>query len=175
VAEPGRVTHTIDPIFDERSRALVLGTMPSPASRAVGFYYGNPRNRFWPVLAALWDETDSGDNEGRRDLCLRHGVALWDVLASCRIAGASDASIRDPVPNDVGRILRAAPISAVFCTGATAARLYARLVEPATGVSCVRLPSTSPANARMGTGELIEAYGAVKLAADASHATLSHC
>ena len=50
------VTHEIQPVFDNRSRVLLLGTMPSPASREQGFYYGHPQNRFWRVLAAIFDE-----------------------------------------------------------------------------------------------------------------------
>ena len=160
------VVHPLEPIFDEKSRVLVLGTMPSPKSREVRFYYGNPQNRFWRVIAALWDEPVPTTNDGRRDLCLRHRIALWDVLASCRISGASDASIRDPAPNDVGRILSAAPISHVFCTGGTATRLYQRLVEPTCGMLCVGLPSTSPANARMRLGDLIAAYEPLRRAAE---------
>ena len=135
--------------------------MPSPKSREVCFYYGNPQNRFWRVMAALWDEPLPEENDDRRDLCLRHHVALWDVLASCTITGASDASIRDPVPNDVGRI-----ISCVFCTGGTATRIYRRLVEPTCGMPCVGLPSTSPANARMRLDDLIAAYEPLRRAAN---------
>ncbi|MCH3947449.1 MAG: DNA-deoxyinosine glycosylase [Olsenella sp.] len=160
------VVHPLEPIFDENSRVLVLGTMPSPKSREVCFYYGNPQNRFWRVMAALWDEPLPEENDDRRDLCLRHHVALWDVLASCTITGASDASIRDPVPNDVGRILSAAPISCVFCTGGTATRIYRRLVEPTCGMPCVGLPSTSPANARMRLDDLIAAYEPLRRAAN---------
>ena len=160
------VIHPLDPIFDENSRVLVLGTIPSPKSREVRFYYGNPQNRFWRVMAALWEEGVPGTNDARRDLCLRHHVALWDVLQRCTIAGASDASIRDPVPNDVGRILSAAPITHVFCTGGTATRLYQRLIEPVCGVPCTGLPSTSPANARMRLDDLVAAYEPLRRAAD---------
>ena len=48
-----RVNHEFPPVFDKRSRVLMLGTMPSPKSRENGFYYGHPRNRFWPVLAQV--------------------------------------------------------------------------------------------------------------------------
>lgn len=153
-----RVEHTIEPVFDECSEVLVLGTMPSPKSREVGFYYGHPQNRFWRVLAALFDESVPEDNAERTDLLLRHHIALWDVLASCDIEGASDASIVNAVPNDLGRILKSAPIGKVFCTGATSARLYHRLCEPKTGVPAVRLPSTSPANAAWSLERLIGAY-----------------
>lgn len=156
-----RVEHPLEPIFDGRSRVLVLGTMPSPKSREVGFYYGHPQNRFWRVLAALFDEPVATTNERRRDQLLRHHIALWDVLASCEIEGASDASITGAVPNDLARVLDAAPIEAVFCTGARAAELYTRFCEPRTGMPCVKLPSTSPANAAVKLDELVEAYGAL--------------
>lgn len=153
-----RVEHTLDPIYDEHSRVLVLGTMPSPKSREIGFYYGHPQNRFWRVLAALFDEPMPTTNAERTALLLRHRIALWDVLASCDIAGASDASIANAVPNDLTRITEAAPIQQVFCTGATAARLYKKLCESTTGLSATKLPSTSPANAAWSLDRLIEAY-----------------
>jgi len=164
--EPQRITHTLEPIFDDASRVLVLGTMPSPKSREVSMYYGNPQNRFWRVLAGLWGEETPASNEERRELCLRRHVALWDVLASCTIKGASDASIADPVPNDIARVLAVAPIRQVFCTGATATRLYRRLIESELGVPCVGLPSTSPANARMRLDDLLAAYTCVREAAE---------
>ena len=78
---------------------------------------------------------------------LRHGLALWDTLESCTITGASDASIRDVVPNDIAGLLAKAPIEAVFCNGATAYKIYTKYLEPVSGIPAVRLPSTSPANA----------------------------
>ena len=44
------------PVYDDRSRALILGTWPSLKSREMAFYYGHPQNRFWPLLAALIEE-----------------------------------------------------------------------------------------------------------------------
>lgn len=166
------VTHPFEPVFDERSQVLVLGTMPSPRSREEGFYYAHPRNRFWRVIAQLFDEPLARTNEERIDQLLRHHIALWDVLASCRIEGAKDASIRDAVPNDLARIMDAAPVTAVFCTGAAAAQAYRRFSEPKTGIACVQLPSTSPANAAMGLDALVDAYRPLAAAAAASEAPL---
>ena len=153
------VTHEIQPVFDSRSRVLLLGTMPSPASREQGFYYGHPQNRFWRVLVAIFDEPAPRTIEEKRDMLLRHHVALWDVLASCEIEGASDASIRDAQPNDLARIFDAADIRAVFATGTKAGELYRKLIEPTLGVPCTTLPSTSPANAKMKLADLVGAYG----------------
>ena len=157
-----RIVHPIPPVFDERSRVLVLGSMPSPASRELGFNYGHPQNRFWRVMARLADEPVPATNDRKRDFCLRHHIALWDVLAECEIEGASDASIRNARPNDLASIVRAAPIEAVFCTGAKAWELYRRLgCEEACGLPAVKLPSTSPANAAWSLDALVEAYAQV--------------
>ena len=158
MAQVEHIEHGIEPVFDERSEVLVLGTMPSPASREAAFFYGHPRNRFWPVLAALFDEPVPEDNAERTDLLLRHHIALWDVLASCDIEGASDASIANARPNDFSRILGTAPVRRVFCTGATSARLYGKLCEPDAGMTAEKLPSTSPANAAWSLPRLVEAY-----------------
>ena len=156
--EPGLVIHPLKPLFDSRSRVLLLGSMPSPLSRENAFYYANPRNRFWQVMAGILGRELPQENEERARMLLDAGIALWDVLASCTISGASDASIADPVPNDLSLLLDASPIQVIFATGGTAASLYRRLIEPELGRPIVQLPSTSPANARMGLDALIEAY-----------------
>ena len=154
-----RIVHPIPPVFDERSRVLVLGSMPSPASRKAGFNYGHPQNRFWRVMTRLADEPVPTTNDRRRDFCLRHHIALWDVLAECDIDGASDASIRNAKPNDLASIVRNSPIEAVFCTGAKAYELYCKLgCEEACGLPAVKLPSTSPANAACSLESLVHAY-----------------
>lgn len=167
--EAQRVKHTIDPVFDERSRVLVLGTMPSPASRQVGFYYGHPQNRFWRVMERLFNRPDHTltGNDDRIAFLLSEHIALWDVLASCSIEGASDASIADPVPNDLTCILNAAPIESVFTTGGTAAKLCRRFdgaLLRKRGIEHTALPSTSAANARMRLDDLVAAYTPIRSA-----------
>lgn len=157
-----RIVHPLAPLHDAHSRLLVLGTMPSPRSRETGFYYGHPQNRFWPALAGVFGEPVPADNAEKAALALRHGVALWDVLHSCRIVGASDASIREPVPNDIAGLLQATGIRRVYTTGTAAARYYARFCEPETHIPAVPLPSPSAANARMRLAELVEAYGVLR-------------
>ena len=144
-----QVIHPLAPVFDSRSRILILGTMPSPKSRETGFYYGHPQNRFWRVMAELLDEPFPASREERLALALRRHFALWDVLASCVIRGADDGSIREPRANDLSRVLSAAPIEAVFTTGTKAASLYRRLCLPQTSVKAIALPSTSAANCRI--------------------------
>ena len=161
MAQRQRIEHSIPPTYDSNSRVLVLGTMPSPASRELGYNYGHPQNRFWKVLAQLAGEPLPATNERKRDFCLRHHIALWDVLAECEIEGASDASIANAKPNDLTLITAAAPIEAVFCTGAKAYELYQRFCADAVGIPAVRLPSTSPANAACKMDRLLEEYAAI--------------
>lgn len=104
--EAGFVTHEFGAFFDEESRVLILGTIPSPKSREQGFYYGHPQNRFWKVLADVLEDVVPQTVKERKDFLTRHNIALWDVLESCEIKGASDVSIRNARPNDMNRILK---------------------------------------------------------------------
>lgn len=159
--EAGLVTHEFDAFFDKDSRVLILGTIPSPKSREQGFYYGHPQNRFWKVLADVLGEEFPQTVEERKGFLKRNHIALWDVLESCEIKGASDVSIRNARPNDMNRILQAADIRAIFATGAKAAQMYKKLCFPECGVEAVRLPSTSPANCGCSYEKLREAYSQI--------------
>ena len=110
------------------------------------------------MLAALFGEHVPEATEERRGFALRHRIALWDVLEQCDIEGASDAAIKNPVPNDIAALLHGSKIRAVFTTGKTAARLYKRFCESAGCPPAIELPSTSPANARSHLADLAEAY-----------------
>lgn len=155
--EPTTVRHAIAPVYDAQSRVLLLGTMPSPKSREMGFFYGHPQNRMWPVLARIFEEPPPVDTEARRAFLLTHHIAMWDVLAACTISGADDSSIKNAVPNDLRPILDAAPIAAIFTTGKKAQALYDRYLRPVTGRPAISLPSTSPANCRYETLETLTA------------------
>ena len=152
------VIHTISPIVSSESEILILGTMPSPKSRELAFYYAHPQNRFWPALALALGEEKPASIEEKTTLLLRHRLALWDVLASCEITGASDASIKNPVANDIPALIARSSITRVLCTGGTSARLYTRLVLPQTKIPCEILPSPSAANARMRLTDLAREY-----------------
>lgn len=136
------------PVAGESARALILGSWPSPQSRQQQFYYGHPRNRFWPLLATLAGQPAPLTVPEKRQLILQNVLALWDVLESCTIRGASDASIRDAVPNAVPQLARSLGVQAVFCNGAAAWNYYCRFHRSQLAdIPAFRLPSTSPANA----------------------------
>ena len=105
--------------------------------------------------------------EEKRAFLLANHIALWDVIASCDIAGSSDASIRNAVPNDLTPILETASIRQIFTNGGTAHRLYRKYIYPLTGREDIVLPSTSPANAARSLDALVDAWQIVREALEA--------
>jgi hypoxanthine-DNA glycosylase len=161
MADYSHVTHEFEPVFDENSRVLILGSIPSVKSREVGFYYGNKQNRFWRLIARLTNSEIPETTEEKTKLLLRNGIALWDVISECDIIGSGDSSIRNAKPVEIGRILDCCNIDEIFANGKTAAAYYRRFLEPATGRKIVALPSTSPANAACGFERLCEEWSVI--------------
>lgn len=156
------VQHTIAPVFNEKSRVLILGSMPSPVSRQKAFYYANPQNRFWRVMQAVFETEILQDTAARKDFLLKNKIAVWDVIAQCEISGADDASIKCVTANDLSVITDAAKIEKIFCTGGAAYKYYQKLCREKTGMEAVCLPSTSAANARYSLQMLVDEYKAIK-------------
>ena len=157
------VTHTFGPVYDEESRILILGSMPSVKSREEGFYYAHPRNRFWKTLEVVYGEKIGEEISQKQDFLKRHHIALFDVLKSCEIHSSSDSSIKNPVPNDLKPILEKANIQAIFTTGQKAYSLYYKYCYPLIKKEAILLPSTSPANCARGIEEkLIQSYQQLK-------------
>lgn len=136
-----------DPVVDGGCHTLILGTMPSVKSLEEGFYYAHPRNAFWPIMARLLGEAMPESIEAKKNMLLRHGVALWDTAASCEREGSLDAAMRAVILNDIGALLGQYPsIERVFLNGGEAYRLFKRACTvPRAELRIVRLPSTSPA------------------------------
>ena len=134
------VKHEFDPIFDENSEILILGTLPSVKSREQNFYYGHPQNRFWKVIAALFCEPVPERIPEKKDLLLKHHIALWDVIAECDIAGSSYISIKNVVPAELSVILDHAPIRTIYANGAKAYDLYQKYTYPVTGRTSENFP-----------------------------------
>ena len=162
-AVPQAQVHPIPPLFNEASRVLILGSFPSVKSREAMFFYGHPQNRFWRIMAALTNRPVPQSVEEKTELILSNRFALWDSIGSCTIAGSSDSSIRDVVPNDLRRILDYAPIEHIFCNGATSLKYYRRYNEPILGRAAEVLPSSSPANAAWSLERLTEAWRVILL------------
>ena len=149
------VIHPISPVYDKNSSILILGSFPSVKSREEGFFYGHPQNRFWKVVASVFDENVPKSIEEKKAFLLRNHIAVWDVIQSCDIDGSSDASIKNVKANDLNEILNAADIKAIFVNGKTALKYYKKYTEPILGRTAICLPSTSPANAAWNLERLV--------------------
>lgn len=150
--------HTISPVYNEHSRILILGSFPSVKSREAGFFYGHPQNRFWKVLANVFQAEVPGTIEEKKAFLLEHRIAVWDVIGQCEITGSSDSSIRNVVPNLISKILETTKIEQIFVNGKKAEQLYQRYIYPQTKRNAICLPSTSPANASWNLEKLTEAW-----------------
>lgn len=148
------LTHPFEPVYDQNSRLLILGSFPSVKSRELGFYYSHPRNRFWKLIADLTGAALPVSIDTKRELLLEAGIALWDVCGECEISASADASIKKVAVNNLAPIFTTAKIEAVFTNGRTAHELYMKRLFPVWKISAVYLPSTSPANAAMNYDKL---------------------
>ncbi len=147
--------HPIPPFFNEDSKILILGSFPSVKSREVGFFYGHPQNRFWRILAAVFEEDVPVTTEEKREMLQRNKIALWDVIASCEIVGSADSTIRKVKPNVLSVILKNSSIERIFLNGKTAEKYYRKYQEKSIMRTAITLPSSSPANAAISFEEIV--------------------
>ena len=156
------IIHPIDPVFDKESKVLILGSFPSVKSRETMFFYGHPQNRFWKVIASLFNEKMPTTVSEKKALLLRNHIAVWDVIAKCDIEGSSDSSIKNAMANDLSIILNQAQIQTIFVNGKTAEKYYKKYIEKTINRKAVCLPSTSPANAAWNLERLLEEWSVIK-------------
>ena len=159
MAEYERVTQPFAPVYDGDSRILILGSLPSVKSREQGFYYGHARNRFWPMLAAVYREPVPQTIPDKKALLLRHGLAVYDVIESCEICGSSDSSIRNVKAADIRAIMEASRNERILVNSRTAAKYFKACQPAAYQQLLTELPSTSPANAAFSLEKLVRIWG----------------
>ena len=157
-----RVSHNIEPYYSRDSKILILGTMPSLKSREEGFYYAHPQNRFWSALAYIFKEEIPSSIEAKKVFLKKHKIALWDVLKACDIKGSDDSSIKNPVPNDISRLLKKTAITNIYVTGKKALFLYNKFILKETNINPIYLPSTSPANIQITEEQLKKSFEIIK-------------
>jgi hypoxanthine-DNA glycosylase len=150
------VFHPFEPIFNADSQVLILGTFPSVKSRESDFYYGNPQNRFWRTIAGITKTEQIPQTiDDKKDILLKNGIALWDVLQSCDIEGSSDNNIRNATPTDLSIIFNKANIKRIYTNGLQSYKFFVKYHSKSYDVKVIKLPSTSPANARYTLEQLV--------------------
>ena len=152
------ICHPIPPFYDKNSNILILGSFPSVKSREQMFFYGHPQNRFWKVVAAVFDQEVPQSIAQKKDFLKQNNIAVWDVIGACEIEGSADSTIKNVTPNDLSKILTAADIKKIFVNGKTAERFYNKYTKDVIEREALCLPSTSPANAAWTLEKLIDAW-----------------
>lgn len=156
------IKHPFPPLYNKDSKILILGSFPSVKSREQMFFYGHPQNRFWKVVSSVFERDEPETIEEKKQLLYENSVALWDVIASCEIAGSSDSSIKNVKVNDISKILKESDIRQIFVNGKTAEKYFKKYTQAQINREAVCLPSTSPANAVWSLEKLVEAWQAIK-------------
>jgi len=136
------------PLVEPDSETLILGSLPGEASLAAVEYYAHPRNRFWRMLAAVFEEPLPTGYEAKKALLRRHRIALWDMAKSAHRKGSLDSDITEVVVNEIDALLAAHPFIRTVCfNGQKAHALFRRHFRQRPDITYHPLPSTSPANA----------------------------
>ena len=150
------------PIFDKSSKILILGSFPSVVSRKLGFYYANPQNRFWRVLAEILNAPLLTSTDEKINFLLDRRIAIYDAAISCEIKGSSDAKMTTVEPANLEPIFSGARIAQVYANGGKAHEICEKYLKNqilnATGKEPVKLPSTSPANANFSFERLVQEW-----------------
>ncbi len=148
------------PFYDSNSRVLILGSFPSVKSRLQNFYYGNPRNAFWRILSTFFGVEEPTTVEDKKAFLKANNIALWDVVTECEIIASRDETIKNFKLADINFLLQNAPIKFILINGGKAYQLFIKQFADI-NVPYLKLPSTSPANARRKDEEW---YGALRTA-----------
>lgn len=157
-----RQVHNIEPIYNQDSQILILGSFPSVKSREKQFFYHHPQNRFWKILAILYEHQPLTSIDEKKDFLLKNHIAVWDVIQSCDIKGSSDQSIDHVIVNDINLILKKSSIKHIYTNGKKAHQLYQKYCFKKTLQEDICLPSTSPANASYSLEKLISCWKIIK-------------
>ena len=156
------IEHPFPPLYNKDSKILILGSFPSEKSREQMFFYAHPQNRFWRVIASVFECDVPETIEEKKRVLLENNIALWDVIASCEITGSSDNSIKNVKVNDLSKILEEADIKKIFVNGRTAEKYFKKYIKAQINTDAVCLPSTSPANAAWTIDKLTQKWKVIK-------------
>lgn len=141
------IEHPFEPIYSDKSKILILGSFPSVKSREKKFYYSHPQNRFWKLIANIFNEEIPNTIEEKINLILNNNLAIWDSIKSCEITGSMDSSIQNVKCGNINSLIAETGIKKVIFNGNKAAEVYYKYNKKIEEIEYITLPSTSSANA----------------------------
>lgn len=157
------IEHPFEPIYSVNSNILILGSFPSVKSRDENFYYAHPQNRFWKLIAKIYNENVPVTIDEKKNIILRNNLAIWDVIKRCDIVGSADNTIQNVEINDINKLVCESNIKKIVFNGKKAFETYIKYNKKIENIEYVELPSTSPANAQYSLDRLYNVwYGTFK-------------
>lgn len=150
------------PSIDEKSKVLILGSMPGVKSLEMQQYYAHPQNRFWKVMGLICkcENLHNLEYSEKLQTLLNNNIALWDVIKSCEREGSLDSNIEKEIPNKIHALLKKYKNIEVICLNGNKSysafkKHFPLLLEK---YKCLKMPSTSPANAKFRLENLYEEW-----------------
>ena len=143
-------THTktsFEPISNNNTTILILGTMPGDKSLELGEYYGHSRNKFWKIISTITGNELPPTYSDKKALLLKTKIGIWDVAHKANRQGSLDTAIENEEPNDVdGFITKHKNLKVIGFNGTKSEALYDKYFDRKGDIKYILLPSTSPAN-----------------------------
>ncbi|MEC5423781.1 DNA-deoxyinosine glycosylase [Virgibacillus sp. C22-A2] len=143
----GKKIMSLAPVLPNAPRVLILGSIPGALSLEKQEYYGNPRNHFWGILFALFNQESLASYQDKIAFVKDRRIALWDSIGTCYREGSLDANITEEVPNDIVRLVHDYPtIKLIACNGGKSYQTFNKnfALGDLGDVKVLKLPSTSP-------------------------------
>jgi hypoxanthine-DNA glycosylase len=154
------ITSGLAPIVSPEARVLILGSLPGSESIAKQQYYAKPTNRFWKILAILFNESIPITYTDKIEFLKRNKIALWDVIKQAERKGSLDSAIKDETVNDIALLLREnTSIRTIAFNGSKAAKTFSKYIgaiDVDYEIKIITLYSTSPANAKFSLQDLVQ-------------------
>lgn len=148
------------PIYNKDSKILILGTVPSVASRANNFNYSHKNNRFWKIFSALFN-VELNNTDEKINFLIENKIALWNTIKECEIYKSKDSSIKNVKVNDIKSLIDITNIKHIYVTGLTALKIYNKYIKESTNIEAIYLPCPSSANASYSLEKLIKEYSII--------------
>jgi hypoxanthine-DNA glycosylase len=91
----------LEPVYNENTEILILGSCPGDESIKQGKYYSSPNNQFWKLLSPILNiDLNNLEYKEKIDILLKNKIGLWDVMHNCVREGSLDYNIKSFEPND---------------------------------------------------------------------------
>ena len=141
---------SFEPVVDDNTEILILGTMPGDRSLSVGEYYAHSGNRFWKIIARITNDNIPTSYNEKKNLLTKHKIGLWDVAKMANREGSLDSNISDEIPNDLDEFLNNYPkVRVIGLNGCKAVNLFNKFFNKQLHIVYHNLSSTSGANTSM--------------------------